>query len=103
MTALRIRARDLLTEVFPYTHDQMAVRNDVLKRSYIRNYKHEQPTYLKGSFTVLSARHLAPADVVSKGWIVRARAADLEDVISLALNGDTAPNRRFNYRCIWTK
>ncbi|RFS19294.1 hypothetical protein DVR12_23970 [Chitinophaga silvatica] len=29
--------------------------------------------------------------------------ADLEDVISLALNGDTAPNRRFNYRCIWSR
>ncbi len=27
--------------------------------------------------------------------------ADLKDPISLCLNGDTAPNRRFNYRCIW--
>ncbi len=27
--------------------------------------------------------------------------ADLNDPISLCLNGDTAPNRRFNYRCIW--
>jgi hypothetical protein len=30
-------------------------------------------------------------------------AADLNDVISLCLDGDTAPNRRFNYRCIWTR
>ena len=29
--------------------------------------------------------------------------ADLNDPISLSLNGDTAPNRRFNYRCIWNK
>jgi hypothetical protein len=29
--------------------------------------------------------------------------ADLKDPISLTLNGDTAPNRRFNYRCIWRK
>ena len=29
--------------------------------------------------------------------------ADLEDAISLCLNGDSAPNRRFNYRCIWRK
>ncbi len=29
--------------------------------------------------------------------------ADLEDPISLCINGDTAPNRRFNYRCIWKK
>ncbi|MCK4750509.1 MAG: hypothetical protein KAT15_25805, partial [Bacteroidales bacterium] len=27
--------------------------------------------------------------------------AELEDPISLCLNGDTAPNRRFNFRCIW--
>ncbi len=26
---------------------------------------------------------------------------DLTDPISLCVNGDSAPNRRFNYRCIW--
>jgi len=29
--------------------------------------------------------------------------ADLADPISLCVNGDSAPNRRFNYRCIWRK
>ena len=28
---------------------------------------------------------------------------ELQDPISLCLNGDTAPNRRFNYRLIWNK
>ncbi|NDP22958.1 MAG: hypothetical protein GZ091_18045 [Paludibacter sp.] len=28
-------------------------------------------------------------------------AAELKDPISFCLNGDTAPNRRFNYRFIW--
>jgi len=28
---------------------------------------------------------------------------DLKDPISLCLAGDSAPNRRFNYRCIWKK
>ena len=27
--------------------------------------------------------------------------ADLDNIISLCINGDTAPNRRFNYRFIW--
>jgi hypothetical protein len=27
--------------------------------------------------------------------------ADLNDIISLCVNGDTAPNRRFNYRFAW--
>lgn len=29
--------------------------------------------------------------------------AELKDPISLCINGDTAPNRRFNYRLIWKK
>ena len=29
--------------------------------------------------------------------------ADLKDPISLCTDGDTAPNRRFNYRCIWSE
>jgi hypothetical protein len=28
---------------------------------------------------------------------------ELTDPISLCTTGDTAPNRRFNYRCIWKK
>jgi hypothetical protein len=28
---------------------------------------------------------------------------DLKDAISLCVNGDSAPNRRFNYRCIWNQ
>ena len=73
-------ARDLLTEFFAYSEDQMAVRNDVLKRAYIRNYKQEQPTYVKGSFKVISARPLTKSDVMAEGWIVRARSTDIEDV-----------------------
>ncbi|TWF39219.1 hypothetical protein FHW36_106451 [Chitinophaga polysaccharea] len=30
-------------------------------------------------------------------------AVDLKDPISLCTDGDTAPNRRFNYRCIWNR
>jgi hypothetical protein len=29
--------------------------------------------------------------------------SDLDDPISLCINGDSAPNRRFNYRCIWRR
>lgn len=29
--------------------------------------------------------------------------ADLKDLISLCTDGDAAPNRRFNYRCLWRK
>jgi hypothetical protein len=29
--------------------------------------------------------------------------ASLDDAISLCVNGDSAPNRRFNYRCLWRR
>jgi hypothetical protein len=29
--------------------------------------------------------------------------SDLKDPISLCTSGDSAPNRRFNYRCIWKR
>ncbi len=28
---------------------------------------------------------------------------ELKDPISLCTHGDSAPNRRFNYRCLWQK
>jgi len=91
-----LTARDMLTEFFPYSSEQIAVRNDVLKRSYIRNHNHEQPTYIKGSFQILSIRRLTPSDVVMKGWIVRARASDLEDVdVEIIMPGLTVETEPF--------
>jgi len=29
--------------------------------------------------------------------------SDVNDIISLCITGDSAPNRKFNYRCIWKK
>lgn len=29
--------------------------------------------------------------------------SDLKDPISFCINGDSAPNRRFNYRFIWSE
>lgn len=83
-----LSARNVLSEFFPYSAEQMAVRNDLLKRSYIRNYKHEQPVYLTGAYRVVSARALTGEDVVTSGWVVRARSADLEDVdVEIVLPG----------------
>lgn len=89
-------ARGLLTEFFPYSSEQMTVKNDILKRSFIRNYKHEQPIYLQGSYQVLSLRMLTPKDVITSGWVVRARATDLEDVdVEILLPGLTIKDEPF--------
>ncbi len=83
-------ARELLTEFYAYTHEQLAVKNDQLKRSYIRNYKQEQPLYVKGTFEVINARPLSTGDVFPEGWVVRARSSELEDVdIEIVLPGST--------------
>lgn len=88
-------ARDLLSEFYPYNLDQLNVRNDLFKRSYLKNYLHEQPVYLLGSFRVLNVRRLSDSDVFTNGWVVRGRSSDLEDVdVELVMPGlskDTAP------------
>lgn len=81
-------ARDMLGEFFPYNHEQLAVRNDLFKRAYLKNYQHEQPMYLLGSYRVLNVRPLSTSDVFTAGWIVRARSSDLEDVdVELVMPG----------------
>ncbi len=82
-------ARDVLAEFYAFNGEQLAVKNDLLKRSYIRNYKQEQPLYVKGTFQVINARPLTASDVITEGWVVRARSADIEDVdIEIVLPGN---------------
>lgn len=81
-------SRDVFAEFFAFSHEQLAVKNDMLKRAYIRNYKQEQPIYVTGEYQVLNARPLEGGDVVTNGWVVRARAVDLEDIdVELLLPG----------------
>lgn len=83
-----LTARDLLAEFFPYTAEQLGVRNDIFKRAYLKNYQHEQPVYLMGNYQVLNLRRLTEGDVFTSGWVVRARAQDLEDIdVELVLPG----------------
>lgn len=74
-------ARELLAAYYAYTPEQLQVANNILKRAYIRNYdKQDPPVYLTGQYEVLEARPLGETDVIREGWVVRCRAADLEDV-----------------------
>jgi len=74
-------AKDLLATYYAYTPEQLNLANDILKRSYIRNYdKQEPPTYVVGEFEVLSVVPLSEVDVMKNGWVVRGRSIDIEDV-----------------------
>lgn len=75
-----LTAREVLGEYFNDSPEHLAVGNDQLKRAYIKNYKEQAPRYVKGGFTVIAARELKSSDVFTKGWVVRAKADDFEDV-----------------------
>jgi hypothetical protein len=75
-----LTAREVLGEYFNDNPEHLSVGNDKLKRAYIKNYKEQAPKYLKGGFTVIAGRELTSADVFTKGWVVRAKADDFEDV-----------------------
>ena len=84
-------ARDLLNKYYNYNPDQLRLTNSVLKRSYILNYADENPVYVKGTYSVIMVRQLTPSDLMSKGWVVRARSVDLEDVeLEVLLPGTAA-------------
>jgi hypothetical protein len=73
--------KELLASYYNYTPEQLRVANSILKRAYIRNYdKQDPPVYLTGQFVALEVRQLVESDVMQSGWVVRARAVDLEDV-----------------------
>ena len=88
--------RDLLAKYYNYNAEQLRLANDVLKRSYILNFATENPVYVKGTYIVMLARPLTAGDVVSKGWVVRARSEELEDVqVELLLPGADPANAPF--------
>jgi hypothetical protein len=84
-----LAARDLWADFDALSLGQLHVKNDILKRSYIRNYKQEQPIYVKGTFQVVNSRPLTTSDFITEGWVVRARSTDIEDVdIEIVLPGN---------------
>jgi hypothetical protein len=91
-------ARELLTAFYNFNSDQIGVANDMMMRSYLRNYeKEDPPVYVTGQFQVLSARPLTADDLFQEGWVLRARAADIEDVdLEILLPGHKAKNAPFD-------
>lgn len=87
-----LASKELFAEFFAFSHEQLVVKNDMLKRSYIRNYKHEQPIYVTGKFEVVTTRPLEKTDVIADGWVVRARSLELEDVdVEILMPGLKSP------------
>jgi len=73
-------AKDLYNRFYRFAPAHLKVKNDVLKRDFIRNYKESQPLYITGTFEVISARELTGTDPVTSGCVVRMRCADFPNV-----------------------
>ena len=82
-----------LTTLMKYEHEQWIEISDL-------NYR-----YTGNKLEIEIPRQLLNIDqnqfVIDFKWSDNPK--ELEDPISFCLNGDTAPNRRFNYRLIWKK
>jgi hypothetical protein len=76
----RLDPTALLSEFLSHSPEQLQARNALLKRAFIQNYRHDKPYYVLGNFKVTGLRLLTSEDVVTQGWVVKARASDLEEV-----------------------
>ena len=67
---------ELYQKFYPFSEDNLANHNDLLRRNYITNFKNrdEKPTYVRGRFRVVMARPLAAGDVFPSGVVARAVA-----------------------------
>jgi hypothetical protein len=76
-TAKQLHGETYRDDGEPIAADELNVRNNILKRYYLYNYKEiDDVTFISGTFQVLSVRRLEPEDVFPNGLAIRARAID---------------------------
>lgn len=67
--------KGLYSRFFPLTEDQLGHLNSQLMRNYLTNF--ERPLaliYIEGEYQVTDVRELGPADFITQGFAIRARA-----------------------------
>lgn len=86
-------AKDLYSQVFPFTDVELRAYNGILKRHYLKNYKErDDVTYLSGEFRVESVQQMGEQDVFSSGIVIRGRSTAFPEVmIDLALPSESVP------------
>jgi hypothetical protein len=88
-------AKELYRQYFGYESLELDTFNNLLKRSYIQNYRDQAPLYLKGDFTIDKVVDLTANDIFSRGLVIRATSEDLPNVqIELILPTDEIPKNR---------
>ncbi|MCB1235518.1 MAG: hypothetical protein KDM91_10640 [Verrucomicrobiae bacterium] len=89
--------KDLYTEVYALTEDQLEPYNAILKRLYLYNYRERDDVkFISGTFFVESVRRLEAADIFPSGLAIRARAEDFPAAyVDLVLPSDNPPDKHF--------
>lgn len=69
---------ELFQKFYPFTGENLANHNELLRRNYITNYKSrdEKPYYVRGRFKVVHARPLNGKDLFPSGLVARAVAVN---------------------------
>ncbi len=69
---------ELYQKFYPFSEENLANHNSLLRRNYITNYKNrnEKPYYVRGRFKVVHARPLGEGDVFPRGLVARAVAVN---------------------------
>jgi hypothetical protein len=73
-------AKELYASFYQLSSSHLGVKNAILKRNFISNYKNNAPLYLSGRFEVLTCRILGDEDLITSGCVVRARSVDYPNV-----------------------
>ena len=91
-------ADDIFAKYSRLTPEEIAVQNDLFKRSYIRNYEDTPPVYVRGTYRIYKVEDLTPHQPFTSGLVVRAKSTDLPNVsIEFVFPTESLPRERLNY------
>lgn len=86
-------AKDLYSQVYPFSPTELRAYNGILKRSYLKNYlEKDNVTFLSGEFTILSVQRLRKETVFPAGIVIRGRSTTFPDaLVDFALPSPMTP------------
>jgi hypothetical protein len=89
---------EIYAKYFGFSGTELAVQNDLFKRSYIRNYDDAPPVYVRGKYRIYKVETLTPERPFMSGLVVRAKSVDLPNVsIEFVFPTEALPRERLTY------
>lgn len=90
--------KEVFDRYFGFSVAELAVQNDLFKRSYIRNYDDTPPVYVRGRYRIYKVEALTPERPFTSGVVVRAKSVDLPNIsIEFVFPAEVPPQDRLDY------